>query len=71
MLIQTTIIIHLSNPDVFSGYNIVSVIVELTYSVNFGVVSSFAYLISNHLGRDEFKTAAENSKQLSGSALLL
>lgn len=71
VLIQTTIIIHLSNPDVFSGYNIISVIVELTYSVNFGVVSSFAYLISNHLGRDEFKTAAENSKQLSGSALLL
>ena len=71
VLIQTTIIIHLSNDDVFSGYNIVSVIVELTYSVNFGIISSFAYLISNHLGRDEFKLAADNSRRVSGSSLML
>ena len=67
ILIQTSIILRLSNPQVYAGYNIVSVILELCYSANFGTVSAYPLLISKYLARNEFTLARENSKKVLGA----
>lgn len=67
VLIQTAIILRLSNPQVYAGYNIVSVILDLCYSANFGTVSAYPILISKYLARNDFKTAQENSKKVFGA----
>lgn len=66
-MIQTAIILRLSNPQVYAGYNIVSVILDLCYSANFGTVSAYPLLISKYLARNDFKTAQENSKKVFGA----